>query len=295
MRRYAGSGFSAKFESVPASSAPVLVLPPPPRPSAVPSLTVAVGTLAGLKAALADFEVLSISLSAAITLDGEELDVPSGRSVTVLCGTVFSSGGCTLDAAWRSRLFRVGPSASLNLSSLTLANGWAVQGGAILGVGARVAVSSCVFRDSVSLGDGGAVLAAAGSNIQLTNCAAPTDACRPQVFKLHECRIPSSMAGRATAHMSPAAIPLTGLPQTASGGNLCLLLWDSAGTFRNSTSIGAVGGAAAAVFGSQLTVSGGLATSCTAQGGGAFAAAFNSSVALIGAAVSTCRCVLGEA
>lgn len=79
---------------------------------------------------------------------------------------------CLLDARGLSRAFLLSAGANLSLRDVELANCNATQGGCVLAVnGSSVSASRCFFRGAVADGDGGALLALAGSSLTLVNCA----------------------------------------------------------------------------------------------------------------------------
>lgn len=183
-----GEGVRAIWNSVPGTGTliPGTGTPTSGTPAFASSrnFSASVSTQQELERAVADPDVAVVVVRAHIFLRNATILVTGSRALQVTgdasaCGSRSyaegfpSIGACTLDAGFLSRHFEVTAGASLTLSGLALVGGLATQGGAVLVVGSRLSASSCVFADSVALGDGGAVMALAGSTVSLSGCALP--------------------------------------------------------------------------------------------------------------------------
>ena len=128
---YRGLGLRADFVSTPPAAASLLRPPPPPRPPRPLSGTVGravnASTLEQLVAAIAAADVAKIMLTAHIQLNGTQLHIPPGRSVSVsgFCQLPSSSpsrsvpaGVCIIDANFASRHFQADSGSVLQARTL---------------------------------------------------------------------------------------------------------------------------------------------------------------------------------
>lgn len=273
--------------------------------------TVQVSTLPDLRAAVLAAGVSRIVLRGPIALDGSPILVAGrGRVLSIAADPASCPDGpspaanCTLDARSLSRHFDVRAGAQLRLSGLALLNGAAIaarsadggpalQGGSVLVNGGALTAVSCLFFNMTAVGDGGAVLALAGSSVDFENCASPGPLSRINLLSMVlSLKDFASTACRA-ASPSPRTGTFIGGSSVAGSGGAVAAVFSSNATFRstsfqNCSAQG--GGAAAALYASSLSVlDGSTVLGSTAEIGGAFIAWNNSVATVANATVRNCR------
>lgn len=219
--------------------------PPPPAGGGAPGQirTVTAATGAQLAAFAADPSVGTIVLSSGIVLDRAALRVTrplaiEGPSAACPSGPTLR-GLCALDARWLSRHFSIVSGGALTLRNVGLLAGRnAGAGGCVfVSAGASLTAVGVNFASCISVGAGGAILAAGdGASVALSGC----------FFELCTSRL--SFGGAVAGWL---------------GANVTL-----SGTNFSRCSAGGSGGAVATQLGAVLSAEGVAVSRCTASGVG---------------------------
>ena len=109
-----------------------------------------------------DSTVFPTNRSSVITLAQGELLITQTGGATVIAGP--GEAALTLDAHSASRDLEVGPGVNISLSGLTLINGSAPTGGALLSAG-TLTLSNCGVTQSVAQSDGGGIYSTGNLNV----------------------------------------------------------------------------------------------------------------------------------
>ncbi|MCS6802575.1 MAG: choice-of-anchor Q domain-containing protein [Chloroflexota bacterium] len=203
----------------------------------------------GLGAAVATSGVVTFACSGTIAVPAQ-IEISAANSPLVIDG---SGQNVTLTGSGGTRLFRVGSNRSLTLRNLTLRDGKAENGGAILALGsATVTLERVVFLDNRADSWGGALYLESG-----------TAAIRHSRFEGNRLTSPSGLGGgairaidmtltiEASTFISNSAV-VAGVPDT-TGGAIDFAGGLNTATIQNSTFVSNTAGIGGAIAGSQIS------------------------------------------
>jgi hypothetical protein len=202
----------------------------------------------GLAAALASSGVVTFACSGTIAVP-TQIEVSATNSPLVVDG---SGQQVTLTGSGGTRLFRVGSNRSLTLRNLTLRDGRAENGGAILALGSATVVLDRVVVLDNRADSGGALYLESGTAI-----------IRNSLFEGNRLSLTGDLGGgairaidsaltiEASSFISNSAV-VAGVPDTA-GGAIAFVGGLNDATIRNSTFVSNTARIGGAIAGSQIT------------------------------------------
>lgn len=202
----------------------------------------------GLAAAIVASGVVTFACSGTIAVP-TQIDVSAANSPLILDG---SGQQVTLTGSGGTRLFRVGSSRSLTLRHLTLRDGRAENGGAILALGSATVVLDRVTVLDNRADSGGALYLESGTAV-----------IRNSRFEGNRLTLTGDLGGGAIRAIDTAltieassfisnSAAVAGVPDTA-GGAIAFVGGLNDATIRNSTFVSNTAGIGGAIAGSQIT------------------------------------------